>query len=392
MNVIRRKQKGSKQHNRQVKQQRTKLLLHSGVTRRKLEKTLSRINQIDISMRKANLQCEVPTTNQHPKHSREMNNCHIIGKRWLEKTRYKKTTLLSWRTSPRQLAEIIADVVTRIDNTPLELGPMLLPRLDRFPPRPTPDKECKYTVACRAHDGVAYLKVDDPNADLNDPEVHFQLGFRAISSYAAWAEGCKLYSEGYLNKALLNNKVLSQIPGLRSVTLDGYYRACHKTVEEQALTNELNQWQNFYITSDYRAIATARSTTEARIAMTGCGFWGQSFGKHIVGTVLTGYTDNLTDTTPTEIILSCRKSQLFLYKLLQPLHLRLKALLLARKIKSNKGIKAIVDFASVWEFFYVADKDYRTHLKANETEYIEEKVAQTKLKSLMAPPIHKTVA
>ena len=375
--------------NRRRKLPYRKLVLRTGLTRDKLKEALDRITKMDISLRKANMQCKVPNTARYPEHSPRMNNCHVVGRQWLERTRSNKTTLLSWRTSPRQLAELIAYVVTNVGDEPLALGQMLLPQLDRFRPRRTPDEECKYTVACKTHDGPTYLKADEPESDLNDPELHLQLGLRALSSYVAWDEGSRLYASGSLNRALLSNQSLRRTPELRVVTLDAYYRSRRATVEEQALADELKEWQELYKSSDYRAIVTARANTEANIAMTGCGLWYQSLGEHVVGTILTGRTNYSSDTTPTEIILSCRKSQSLFSRLLQPLNLRLKARRLARKIESNKSVDAIVDLASEWEFFYVAEKDYRTRLEPHEAEYIEEQVARNKLKFLMDPPSDK---
>ncbi len=387
-----RQRRGKSRHfNRRRKQSTRRLVLRAGLTRDRLKEALDRITKMDIAVRKANIQCKVPVTPKYPAHSPKMNNCHVVGRQWLERTRLNKTTLLSWRTSPRQLAELIADTVTNAGDEPLTLGPMLLPELDRFRPRRTRDDECKYTVACQAHDGPAYLKADNPEADLNDPELHLQLGLRALSSYVAWDEGSKLYSAGSLNRALLSNQSLRQIPELKLVALGAYYRALSTTVEEKALADELNEWQELYISSDYRAIATARATADANVAMTGCGLWRQSFGEHVIGTVLTGRNDHGTATTPTEIILSCRKSQSFFQRLMQPLHLRLKVRRLARKIANNKSIDAIVDLASEWEFFYVADKDYRTRLEAHERHYIEERIARNKLKFLANPPVDETV-
>ena len=390
MSVIRIKQKGHKPRRPYTYPRHGRPVLRKGVTRDRLKEALDRITQMDIGVRNANLQCKVPTTTQYPEHSPKMNNCHVIGRRWLERTRSKKTTLLSWRISPRQLAQLIADVVTNVGDEPLELGPMLLPEIDRFRPRRTPDQECKYTVACRAHDGPAYHKADDPESNLNDPELHLQLGLRALLSYVAWDEGCKLYSAGAMSRALLSNQSVRQIPELKFVLLDGYHRARSTTVEEQELADELKEWQELYRHSDYRAITTARTTADANVAMTGCGLWQRSFGEHVVGTVLTGRNDHGTDTTPTEIILSCRKSQSFFQRLLQPWHLRLKARRLAKRI-SNNSTGTIVDLASEWEFFYIADKDYRTCLEERERKYIEEEIARNKLKFLTDPPIDKTV-
>lgn len=363
-----------------------RLVLRRGITRDKLSEALNKIGQMDVAVRKSNMECKVPTTVRHPNHSPKMNNSHVIGRRWLERTRQGKTTLLSWCTSPRHLAELIADTVTNIGQEPLPLGPMLLLELNRFRPRKTPDEQCKYTVACQSHDGPAYRKADDPKSDLNDPELHLQLALRAISSFVAWDEGCKLYASGAIGKALLSNKSLRQIPELRMVAWDSYYRARRTTIQEQTLADELKEWQKLYMASNFRAITTARATANANIAMTGCGVWGQALGEHVVATVLTSSIGSPNGTTPTEIVLSCRKSRSFLARLLQPSMLRLKARTLARKVESNKSIDAIIALASEWEFFYVADKDYRTRLEPFETQHIEGQLAKNKLAYITNPP------
>ena len=390
MNIIGQKNKKRRKRSfysnrRRIRPGRT-LILRRGITRDKLSEALDKIAQMDVAVRKSNMQCKVPTTARHPIHSPKMNNSHVIGRRWIERTRQGKTALLSWRTSPRHLAELIADTVTNIGQEPLPLGPMLLPELNRFRPRKTPDEQCKYTVACQSHDGPAYPKADDPASDLNDPELHLELALRAISSFVAWDEGCKLYASGAIGRALLSNRSLRQIPELRTVALDAYYRARRTTIQEQTLAGELEEWQELYRTSNYRAVATARATAEANIAMTGCGLWGQSLGEHVIATVLTSGTGHPSGTTPTEIILSCRKSQSSLARLLQPLVLRLKARALARKVGNNKSIDVIIALASEWEFFYVADKDYRTRLEPFETQHIEEQLAKDKLGYLTNPP------
>ena len=55
-------------------------------------------------------------------------------------------------------------------------------------------------------------------------------------------------------------------------------------------------------------------------------------------------------------------------------------------MRNNKSIDAIVSLASEWEFFYVADKDYRTRLEPSEAQYIEEQIADNKLAYLTNPP------
>ena len=390
MSILRQKKRWQRSRSNRARKfvqlQQRKYVLRKGLTRDKLKEALDNISKMDVAVRKANMDCKVPTTTRYPDHHPDMNNCHIIGGKWLARTRRNKTSLRSWRTSPRQIAELIAEEVTNIGDQPLALGSLLLPQLNRFSPRRTPDEECKYTVACKSHDHPAYLKADDPASDLNDPELHFQLGLRAVSSFAAWAEGCNLYASGALLRGLASDKIYRQIPALRQIMWEGYYRSMNIINDQLTLTEELKAWQKLYKTSDYKAVVTAHVTTNANIAMTGCGLLDQIFDSYVVGTVLTGRNSANVNTTRTEIILSCRKSKSFFGRLLQPIILNMKARNLARMIRENKGIDAIVRLADGWEFFYVAEKDYMTRLEPHERKRIEEQLAQSKLASLMELP------
>ena len=139
-------------------------MLKHGLTRDSFKEVLEEISSADIAIRKENMECLVSITSQYPDHD-DMNNCHVIGKRWLGHTR-QGGTLLSWRTSPRQIAHLIQETVLDMEPGTRIEGQMMLPRLERFTPRPTPDEECKYTVACHHHDSNVYQKADTTSANL----------------------------------------------------------------------------------------------------------------------------------------------------------------------------------------------------------------------------------
>ncbi len=361
-------------------------VLKHGLTRDSFKEVLKEISSADIAIRKENMECLVPPTSQNPDHD-DMNNCHVIGRRWLGHTR-QGGMLLSWRTSTRQIAHLIQETVLDMEPGTRIKGQMMLPPLERFTPRPTPDEECKYTVACHNHDSNVYRKADRTGADLDSPEVQFLLGFRGLSSYVAWDRANKMYVSDQFRTSPSIRRKLRKIPELKQLAKGGLIRAERTIEEEVALENELKAWQELYENHQYGAFLSTRTSAASTIAMTGCGPLGKILGHIVIGTLLTAPGQKRGGPSKTEVILTCRAAGSAGQMQLQKENLRLRARAIARTIERGKSVEAIVQFATDWEFYYVSAQDYQRKFDKDEREAIERKIAEARLQPLVdATPV-----
>ena len=127
-----------------------------------------------------------PEKNLHDR----MNNCHVIGSKFLGLIR-KGSNLLTWQMGPPHVGLLTAKELIRQAETGEwpEDPENLIPRLTRFSPYQARDADCKYTIACHKHDNSVWKRIDTLALNLEDPRNRSLLGYRSAVFPLAWVKG-----------------------------------------------------------------------------------------------------------------------------------------------------------------------------------------------------------
>lgn len=348
---------------------------------RKLWAAVDHLGTIDREMRLRNDLCHIPTVQSLPPAKNihdTMNNCHVIGSKFLGLVR-GGSNLLTWQLGPHHVASLVArKLLDRIERGEQLPRPESLIRImERFTPDIARDDDCKYTVACHQHDDSVWKLIDTLNINLNDPETQFLLGYRSVISHFAWLKGAKRWAADDLAKDPQIKRSLRKYPQLKSVISQAQVFAKNTSTTDEAIQNELNRWGKAYQKLSWGNITTSVHEIDCRIPMAGTGIWRSHWGRPTFATIL-----------PDRSVQSTKKHTVLLSQmnLSIPIGKSIYKKSLDRTLKpltyglSNDRLPEILIELSDWQFLYMRKREYEKEIPEQTRTELEMEIANRKMR------------
>ena len=242
-----------------------------------IESGLNRVDSIAKKLLRSNTECLIPE-DAVVRHNC-MNNCHIVGEKFLELIATKKSLkqlkvpkgqIYCWPTSPRSITRLVVDEL-KASSSQRRRGSI---EVDRYPPVPRSKNhgDCKFTFACKNHDNQVLKPIDSVQGfDPENRETLFKLGLRTVAAYTAWYDGHKRWAREGLRRHEHTIILLKQYPFLQPA-----FEALSEWGERQTsvgtqLESEIKRWQNAYLNSSWSQAVSHVSEVSVRPRVAACG-------------------------------------------------------------------------------------------------------------------------
>ena len=247
-----------------------------------IESGLERMDCIADKLLRSNTECLIPE-DAFIKHNC-MNNCHVIGGKFLELIANQKGQVLLWPTSARSITRL---VLAEFEKQTKRSRRRQIQVVQYAPvTRSKSNKDCKFTFACKDHDNKVFKPADSVQGfDPNNSETQFKLGLRTMAAYNAWYKGHKKWAREELRIHPDTIILLKQHPYLNSA-LEALteWGARHTSVGAQ-LESEINRWQNAYLQSAWNQAISEIREVPLRPRLAAAGIQNGS-GFHVTVTIL----------------------------------------------------------------------------------------------------------
>ena len=334
----------------------------------KIELLKKEWNKTANQLQKSNQECLIPCLPGED-HNR-MNNCHVIGKKFLERIANSRGEVYSWPISVRAMGNIAIDLLKagawQLNPPPFDIK--------KYPPVPLSkkNKDLKYTFACKCHDNKAFALADEPSGfDPHDAKTQFKLALRSTVAHTAFYQGHKRYAEQDFDNDLTIRQNLDKYPELRSIAeMAQDFGATQATAGGQ-LEREIARWQTAYKESDMSRIVSFATTASPKLRLAGTSIQKRD-GHHIIISIIPDSQHSCA------IIATALARHNLLPQITRrgcKAAVRKEAEAIKDLIENPQPAHWLAQLATQWVFLYVSPKDYDELPEGDRTK-IEESVAQ----------------
>ena len=235
---------------------------------RAIEAGLRRIDDIADKLLRSNTECLIPEDGlvQH----NHMNNCHIVGERFLEVIANQKGQVLLWPASLRSIARPMVEEIKR--QSPRNRRRQIEVGQYEPVPRSKSHRDCKFTFACKNHDNRVLKPTDSVQGfDPENRETQFKLGLRTMAAYTAWYQGHKRWAREDMIRHPGTIILLKQFPLLK-FTIDALSEwGARQTSVGTQMESEMKRWQKAYLSSSWNQAVSYVSEVSVRPRVAACG-------------------------------------------------------------------------------------------------------------------------
>ena len=204
-----------------------------------------------------------------------VSGCHVIGGRFLEPIANSQRQVCTWNMNAHQVGKNAVHSEWEITER------SATPRFEPFKPEKVSINSylCKSMFACQPHNDKVFKAINAPKTfDTHELNHQFKLGLRAIAGALANTVGVLAYCNAVRNRYLNHEYVKREAKRnhISLITYKNYVQSFLESLEkpiqesgarEKILSEELREWQCFYVSPAERQIFSCHLLARARIGV-----------------------------------------------------------------------------------------------------------------------------